>query len=471
MKKFFASANIAAIAVFAFCFSIPFGTKKFILPFVNNSTEEIRAAFVFLSDVWLLVFALILFVLLYRNSPPLAAQRFRLPKIALISGIIFIAFSSLSVFVSPMPELGAYSLIRLVFSALGAVLLCVLAVRTNKFIKSPLNTPPLAARLFIPAAVFLSGVFQAAVGILQFLRGESLGLRYLGESVINHGTEGVARVSVHGAYFLRAYGTMPHANILAAFLVFSLISGLFLLVICKHREAAGAGRYLRITFISAGIFIIIFGLAATFSRSGWIVGLFSAAAFFALSFAVLPRKQDIVIPFSVFAVSLAALFAVFGWAIFPRVSLSRAEPSVDLRVNYMKMDARIALSNPFLGAGIGNEVIYAENSGFYEKFGVLKRSDFQPTHNLFILSAAEIGFFGAAAFFVFLAAALFGGKLNIENAWLRVVFAGFLVFGLFDHFFWTLNSGRVMFWVVVFYSLLAFNSDAMADRVINKDVI
>ncbi|MFZ2975502.1 MAG: O-antigen ligase family protein [Candidatus Moraniibacteriota bacterium] len=74
--------------------------------------------------------------------------------------------------------------------------------------------------------IILSGLFQAIVGIIQFFLQKSIGLFWLRESLISPDILGVAKVILNGEKYIRAYGLMPHPNILGGFLLFSIIINL-----------------------------------------------------------------------------------------------------------------------------------------------------------------------------------------------------------------------------------------------------
>ena len=40
-------------------------------------------------------------------------------------------------------------------------------------------------------------------------------------------------------------------------------------------------------------------------------------------------------------------------------------------------------------------------------------------------------------------------KLSIENFIPKIMLLSLLIFGMFDHFLWTIEPGRLMFWIVL----------------------
>jgi hypothetical protein len=123
-------------------------------------------------------------------------------------------------------------------------------------------------------------IFQAGVGILQYLNQHDLGLQLLGESHLSAQLSGVAKLDVLGLKFIRAYGTFLHPNVLAVFLSIGLIiaSHFYLradkkLYLFNWRQSVSKNFsafmtntyfYIRLGLIVA-MSILTFGLALTFS--------------------------------------------------------------------------------------------------------------------------------------------------------------------------------------------------------------
>jgi len=152
------------------------------------------------------------------------------------------------------------------------------------------------------------------------------------------------------------------------------------------------------------------------------------------------------------------IFFSLGWAIFPRATLSRDEPSVNYRVLYNNIGRDIVLQNP-LGVGIGNQIFFSEENNLYGKYRIYDNIDWQPIHNLYLLITSELGVFGIISFLylIFVATPVFFKKqlfVFLKSPpyyfWFGVVtLSSLLVFGLFDHFLWTLESGKLMLWLVL----------------------
>ena len=240
---------------------IPFGTRKFILSFAPQFSEY-ESVFVYASDFLIAGLAVLL---LWRLGKKFFS---RVPKLLWI----FLAVAAASVVLAFHVPLALYSFGRLVLAALFFVITAYVLEAPKKF----------DAVLKIVAA---SSVFQALVGIAQFFTQQSIGLRLLGESQIGIHIVGAAKVYTEYGYFLRAYGTLPHANIYAAFLVLGLISLCYFWVRRKgeFRIYTSPTWLAQDVLLGISIFLVLMGLVVSFSRSGWISAMAGIVCFFALS--------------------------------------------------------------------------------------------------------------------------------------------------------------------------------------------
>lgn len=440
IKNIFSGKVSLSILSFLLFFSIPFGTKKFLLPLEGRTiTSETDGVFLFLNDIWLFVAAIVFFLFLKKKDDVYVFFKKR------GSGVFLGAFAVialLSVFLSSHFLFSAYFFLRILFGFCMGFFVYTIVKHSG----------------FLHAAwgMFAAGIFQSILGVAQFMTGKSVGARYLGEIVVNESTEHIARVSIDGAFFLRAYGTMQHANILAAFLVLAFLTGVFLLFVSFEKKEKNLPL---LSLVVAGLFLVSLGVAATFSRSGWVVFLVSLSVFLCAAFVFSNMRKNAVKILAILFLVCVGIFSVFGWAILPRASFEKNEPSVNLRAAYMRVGESIIIKNPLLGVGIGNQVEYAKKNGLYERFDVSRASDFQPVHNIFLLALSEVGLLGGiplGLFFVYLFIFfLKHGKKNSASLWLFSSLVGFFVFGLFDHFFWTMQSGIALFWIVTFLFILS----------------
>ncbi len=413
-------------------FLVPIGTKKFITSFPEPFKIPISYGSFFLYGLDIIV---LLFVVLNLRKISLDRRAWWL--------LSFLAAALVSVFFSLSFGLAVYAFFHLALFALFALIIA--RMMSDGFLNLK-NT-------FL--VLGCSAVAEAVVGLLQFRDQASVGLRILGESVLGPMTEGVARASTAFGDFLRIYGTMPHANILAGFLVFGFVALLFVF----SRTGDEKRDALKRLGIVAALFLILSAILLTFSRSGLAVFVFAVGTtiVYGLSEAFLRRR-------SLFLIGVLLLFVVFSAFGFKglataRDSVSLTEPSVTYRVDYGLIAFDLIRSHPIFGVGVGNEVLAGLTAGLYQGQGMHSSWQWQPAHNLYLLIASETGLVGLALFVGFLwsvfwpAAKEFWKERKSEQGldlfFPLVLGVSWLAFGMVDHFFWDLESGQLMFWLTL----------------------
>ncbi len=413
-------------------FLIPVGTKKFIVSFSAPFKVPISYGSFFLYGLDVIVF---LFVVLNLKKIPLDRRTGWLAA--------FLVAALASIFFSLSFGLAVYAFFHLVLFALLAL---VVARMMSDGLLNLKNT-------FL--VLGCSAVAEAVIGLLQFRDQASIGLRLLGESVLGPATEGVARASTAFGDFLRIYGTMPHANILAGFLAFGFVALLFVFL----KTDGGKRGALKRLGIVAGLFLIFAATLLTFSRSGLAVFIFAVGAVvvYGLLEAFLRHR-------TIFLIGVLILFVVFSALGFRRLatardSVSLTEPSVTYRVDYGLIALDLIRSHPIFGVGIGNEVLAGLAAGLYQGQGMRSSWQWQPVHNLYLFVASETGLVGLVLFFGFLwnvfypAAKKFWKERKSERGLdlfvPLVLGVSWLAFGMVDHFFWDLESGQLMFWLTL----------------------
>lgn len=402
-----------------------------------GSFNEWGSFFLFGSD---LLLALLLF-LWFLRSP----KKFRLPvfKNFAFHNIflaLFIIFSIISLAVSAHPALGWYRLIKVLeFTGLYF------------YIQASFGLIFDLKKAFL--AVVCSAFFQSLIAIGQSLRQQDLGLKWLGESVLRTNFKGVAVVLADGEKFLRAYGTLPHPNVLAGWLFLAIFAFYFYFLYLY-----GSGHKPRKPWFTVYIIypIILLALLLTFSRTA--VGLLALGVAVRLFLVLLKKdKYRITSKFKQKVIRLllasAAVALVFVFIYWPqvksRVLITSQDPAVQERIFYNKVAKNIVLANPVFGVGPGQFVnaLIAEG-GSYPDYVL------QPVHNIYLLIASETGLTGLSLFLAWLIFLLYDyirrTKLaKLYQASFFILFLSILAMGLFDHFLWTLQQGQLIFWLVI----------------------
>lgn len=279
---------------------------------------------------------------------------------------------------------------------------------------------------FTSIILLLSVLFQGIVGLLQFLKGSSLGLNYLGESKMAAGLVGSSFVGLGEEVFLRASGTFPHPNILAGFLFLAMLFAVFLTKKLQKNQ-----KFITYLTIFLSSILVIF----TFSR---IVIFLFVLIFLVLFISKLSLKKKR------FSFSLSLIIERF-LNIFSKDDYSWVD-----RVNLTKVSFVVIKRNWLLGTGLGNYVKHME--GFWP---TTSRSLplLQPVHNIFLLLFSELGIFGTLSYLVLLFD-IFRKNYKKTTLFSFLIFFSLFIIGMFDHYLVSLPQGQVTFFFLMFLAIV-----------------
>ncbi len=239
----------------------------------------------------------------------------------------------------------------------------------------------------------------------------------------------------NGESFLRAYGTMPHPNILGGFALIFLLAPIAFFM---RRENP---NNLALLLLIPGVSL----LALTFSRSAWLA--------FVVFCTVLVWKSNcfdrkrLVVLLVLIGLSLAITLFPYRELVQARTvnPTSHAEEFSFLGRAWLNGEARKLMTEyPLTGVGIGAFIIeLGRRAG--EGYIV------EPAHNIFLLAGAELGLPGLVLVVVLFISFLYRlFKTQNPNAILAgAALAGLGFIVLFDHYLWTLAPGRVMLGLMI----------------------
>jgi hypothetical protein len=278
----------------------------------------------------------------------------------------------------------------------------------------------------------LWGIVQTVIASLQIFAQRSLGgpFYYLGERTFDSSTPGIASFHFNETLIMRPYGTFPHPNVLAFYLLCSLV---LLLVIQRFRYK------ILIQYLVGSIFL--FGILLTFSRIVLFVAIFAVSSF-------LLKKTSKKASYSIIVGTALLIIVLF-------ILRGKTEFVTDffLRLELIKIGAAVLLKNFIFGVGLNNfyfhEILYQKN---------VTPILLQPIHNIYLMWFVQTGLLG----------------LIVATAFIRKIvgilshrpFACFLLLsvafcGIFDHYFITLQQGMLLF---VFLIGLYFNPQLRSGR-------
>lgn len=337
-------------------------------------------------------------------------------RLALNLFFIFILSQSLSLFTS--------------FSNLGVGL-----VRLEQYFIAGLFGVYIASSKKIPisSAVFwglsIGIIFESILAIIQFLKTSTLGLWIFGERTFSISTPGISKFDYHGREFLRPYATFPHPNVLAGFMVLSVV----ILNAAKSLWHLPKENLSKIADKAATVFASG-AILLTMSRVAII-----AALVFATTVSIKNRYKILMV--IALIILLPVLYTRFSSLLnFDSLTLVRREELSLVAIKLWK-------TSPFFGVGLNNFIPTASDLLLSGPSRFL-----QPVHDIFLLALSETGILGLLGLISLAVYPLFKMyrsknryvyQYSILLVWITVTFLG-----LFDHYFLTLPQGyRLLFFV------------------------
>jgi hypothetical protein len=304
-------------------------------------------------------------------------------------------------------------------------------------------------------AIGIMVFIQAAVAITQVISQEEFGLTFIGEFDLDPAESGRSIVWTENApRLLRAYGLSDHPNILGGVLAAALL--VILAGMTRYREGPLA--------VACGVFAV--GVAAvlvTFSRAA-ALGLGAGLAFVLL--AMLLRRDWRTLGLWVAACVVAFMVAVPLVRPYADYLGARANPTaqpvgsteeraLSEREALARNTNEIFVDNPATGVGAG--VLPTAMKEAFPDFTY----HYSPAHVVILVVAAETGILGAFAYGVlmlgpFVLLWLRRDRLTPELIGLTGAVVALSVIGLFDYYTWSLNAGRLWFWLVLGLWLVAY---------------
>ena len=213
-------------------------------------------------------------------------------------------------------------------------------------------------------AFLLSGLLQSILAITQSMEQKIIGNKWLGISTQFIQDKGVSVLESGSMRILRAYGSLPHPNILGGFLVLSILAGLYLWYSVYLQGEKVNWQFKKIKKYLASICVIIFSLVlmsfallATFSRSALLA--LGVACFFMLLVSIV-KKDNLIIYLIIKYIILLSIVAVVFNIYYPGLWTSRfdlhnrleAKSIQDRQITYRQFD----WGNPqamIFGQGLG----------------------------------------------------------------------------------------------------------------------
>lgn len=281
---------------------------------------------------------------------------------------------------------------------------------------------------------------QASVALLEAISQNTEWLHFLHLPWPGSLTAATSAASVaqnaEGARWLRAYGTLPHPNILGGVLL------LYLGAVIERCLQPERKREAWLLALALGVV----SLALTFSRAAWLgAGIMLLGGIILRPVVEARGRWSRLLLVSLASAFLTALLLLpfFIARATGDASIPTEQRSADERALFAQAGLEVIQARPWLGVGAGAFVeSLAQRSDWHNRL--------EPVHNLFLLVTAETGVGGA------LAVLGLGGAI-LWRLWHRrrvaslsemmwgLALLGALTVGQFDHFWWTLPPARTLF--------------------------
>ncbi len=273
------------------------------------------------------------------------------------------------------------------------------------------------------------GIFmEAGLAIGQFIKGGTLGLWVLGERTFSLSTPGIAKFDFQGTQWLRPYGSFPHPNLLAAYMI--IASSLLALI-----ENVPSKIVFILSSLASATSVIL-----SVSRTALLAGL--AVVF------LLGGKR--------WCYFLLIVIILISPILFTRFSALTSFDNLTFvrRAELAERALTLFTGSPIYGVGLNNFI-----PSLASDLVVGPNRFLQPVHNIFLLTLSEtglVGLLGLLVMFGYPIIKLF--KLSPKPYSLNpilIIWTVVIFLGMFDHFFLTLPQGYRLLFLVWGVSLAA----------------
>jgi O-antigen ligase len=318
--------------------------------------------------------------------------------------------------------------------------------------------------IFLVIAIGL--LIQTIWGIGQYIWQHDFGFWWLGESILGPLVEGVAKVDVGGDKLIRAYGSLPHANVFGFYMFASVVVFLAYYIVSispvvtkKNMQYAISNMQLvKNVLLGFVCGLIMMGVLVSYARVVWLAGLIIGGGFIVNWWLVNKENFSIksVWKFDYQKVGFVIFLLVVGTGLYfnwnvigvrSEVDQLNSDVSLNTRKIYDGVAGRMIEDRYYNGFGVGNFVYVLP----YFAVDDLLPWMHQPVHNTFKLVWAElgvIGFLGFGLMMLSLLATLIFSD-NKWKWWWVSVWLSMILLMMFDHYMWDIWQGQLMFGLLI----------------------
>lgn len=399
--------------------------------FFGNYKNQYASIGIYFSEILLffIFFAFVFLLFLNLKNKPDIKFSFSDDRKMVFALLLFLIYSYLSIFWSLDKELALNS--NLYFLELAILFLILFSglVNYDKILKS----------------IVISSFFPSLLGIYQFFSQSFFENKFLGLTNYYSFVAGTSIIYLENlARLVRSYGSFPHPNFFAGFLIITLVASFLLFLKTKNKFC--------LFFV---ICLQLMALFFTFSRSAWIS--FALLLFFIFIYFIKEKKefwQKNKFYFYFLIVFIISLFLIFSPFVSSRLDLESISTrrSSEERIGLLSESKNIFFENYLLGVGVSNYTLAS-----FELYPDKNSWEYQPVHNVFILFLVELGILGTVLFLLFILAFLNfyqkNGQLKYKLFFLIILLPTLLL----DHYFLSMYSGKMLF-LLYFYLFFEISS-------------
>ena len=404
-----------------FLFFLPTQLGKHFWPlfsFVNGIRSDLLSPTFYFSD--LIIIALIL---LNMKNFRIVVKKIKISKINRLAFLVIVLSIFASIIFSLSPAAGLYGLIKILeYILLGLVL----------YLKKDI--------LFeiIPKVLPISIIFESSLAILQFIsKGSINGIFYFfGERSFNSQTPNIANAVINSSLVLRPYGTLPHPNVLAGF----LLIGITFLLFQSFKK-----NYLTMPALFLGTIALLLSL----SRVCIILFLLTIIIYAVKKYLSKDLLKQNILLILLFLITFSFLFSTISG----RFKLDLSDTSIEARKLLINSADLMIKEKPIFGVGLNNFL------PSLPKFYSYKESIFylQPVHNVPLLIFSQVGLIAGIIILYFFVVVFYRA-----NFIFKLILFQIFVISILDHYFLTIQQGQIL---LTFALVLALTKEFFGDRI------
>ena len=310
-------------------------------------------------------------------------------------------------------------------------------------------------------ALILNGIFQSLASIAQFIHNGSLGIHFLGESIFGPNIDGVAKIIINGENHIRAYGTLPHPNLLAGFLIIPILLLVILLMFRAFKVSHETFfDYVPVSFLIFSLFVIGTGFFLTFSRSAFLALILASLLSVILVYFLSDHARALSVKLNFSYLTLFVLVTLIIVISLSKYTSLLSHQSINERNSYQIVSYETILSHPVTGVGIGQFVLSE-----YLRYPNWESWQYQPVHNIYLLILSELGVVGFSIFILLLITLItrFINIYKMGDSMFSLTFVAsccialsIVIISFIDHYYWDIKIGNLLVAILTIFILVKY---------------